>query len=160
MLQSGTLLTLCHCCFPSHSNVTLSHSARAQAGPASPRLCCCPGPATPRAWGGLGAWPGQAGEAVMAFPEGQGRSLTGGPGLPRSALAAAALSGPAALESTAGWRACSSGCPAAFLGSGSRSIPEPCSSHGTNMWGCQGWYLSLCGRSVSTLICTSLDTQH
>jgi len=92
----------------------------------------------------------------MAFPEGQGRSLTGGPGLPRSALAAAALSGPAALESTAGWRACSSGCPAAFLGSSSQSVPEPCSYHGTNMWGCQGWYLSLCGRSVSTLISTSL----
>ena len=47
----------------------------------------------------------------MAFCKGQGRSVAGASGLPWSALAASALSGPAALESTAGWRACSSGCP-------------------------------------------------
>ena len=42
---------------------------------------------------------------------------------------------PSSTVKHSGWRACSSGCPAAFLGSGSRSIPEPCSSHGTKMRG-------------------------
>ena len=60
----------------------LRHSAMAHAGPAGPRLCFSPGPATPRAWGGLVARPGQAGGAEVAFPEGQSRSLTRGCGLP------------------------------------------------------------------------------
>ena len=58
--------------------------------------------AAPRAWGGLGAQPGPAGEAGMAFCKGQGRSVAGASGLPWSALAASALSGPAALLSTVG----------------------------------------------------------
>ena len=50
----------------------------------------------------------------MVFLEGQGRSLTRGFGLPWSALAAAVLSGPPALESTVGWSACSSGVSCSF----------------------------------------------
>ena len=71
-----------------------------------PRLChrvCLGRPGGP-------AWP----QAEMAFPEGQGRSLMGGSGLPWSTLAAAALSSPPALESTVGWKSCSSGVSFSF----------------------------------------------
>ena len=70
----------------------------------------------------------------MAFCKGQGRSVAGASGLPWSALAASALSGPAALLSTVGGGpAPRDVLPAAFLGSGNQSIPDPCSSHGTKM---------------------------
>ena len=91
--------------------------------PGRPQAVLSPGPAAPRAFGGLGTQPGQAGGAEVVFPEGQGNGPDGSSGLPWLALAAAALTDPPALESTVEWRAAPQGCPAAWLGSGSQSIP-------------------------------------